>query len=148
MPYAYDASLIDRVKPRISQWEATTGRRIHPTVLDSLIREQLRMEGERATKERAYDLEKQKMDKEEKAAKTKGIIDVASTGIQAGLTYKALSKPSAVKELMAYNKANTYVKPNGCRNCRRCMTTRERARPPRGSVYWQRVNAKRSRVSP
>ena len=112
MAYAYDAGLIERIMPRLKQFEATTGRRIHPTMLDSLIREQLAMEGERASKERAYDLQERQIASQEQAqadaasaAKTKGLIDIGTTGLTAGLAYKAISKPSAMSELLAYQKS-------------------------------------------
>ncbi len=38
---------------------------------------------------------------------------------------------------------NTYHCPSGGRTCRECAKTHERARPPRGSAYWAKVNAKR-----
>lgn len=112
MAYAYDAGLIERIMPRLKQYEAVTGRRIHPTMLDSLIREQLAMEGERASKERAYDLQERQIAIQEQAqadaasaAKTKGIVDIGTTALTAGLAYKAISKPSAMSELLAYQKS-------------------------------------------
>ena len=38
---------------------------------------------------------------------------------------------------------NTYWKSNGTRACRECMRRWDRERPPRGSEYWRKVNAKR-----
>ena len=106
------AGLIDRVKPRISQWEATTGRRITPTMLDSLIRGQLEAEAGKAQQSRALDIQQQGIDnqkeqqkKADKAAKVKGITDLASTAGMGYLTYKAVTKPSAMSELLAYQKS-------------------------------------------
>lgn len=80
-------------------------------MLDSLIREQLRMESERASKERALDLQERQISNQEKAykdassaAKVKGIVDTATTAGMMGLTYKALNKPSPMSELIAYQK--------------------------------------------
>lgn len=42
-----------------------------------------------------------------------------------------------------FTEANTYRKSNGTRACRECMKLWEKNRPPRGSEYWARVNAKR-----
>lgn len=39
---------------------------------------------------------------------------------------------------------NTYRKTNRTRACRECMRRWERARGPRGSEYWKKVNAKRA----
>lgn len=38
---------------------------------------------------------------------------------------------------------NTYRKSDGTRMCRACARLHDQARPPRGTAYWQRVNAKR-----
>jgi len=112
MAYAYDASLLDRIKPRISQWEATTGRRISPSMLDALIKGQLDAEAGKATQERALDLQergladaKDAANKASKAATTKGYVDTASTAGMGYLTYKAVTKPSAMSELLAYQKS-------------------------------------------
>ena len=119
MATAYDASLIQRIMPRIKQFEATTGRKIHPTLLDSLISEQLKMESDRASRERAYDIQERGQDLQEqqfaanqeeqkdtaKAAKIKGAIDIGTTAGTLGLAYKAVSKPSAMSELLAYQKS-------------------------------------------
>lgn len=112
MAYAYDASLLDRIKPRISQWEATTGRRISPSMLDALIKGQLDAEAGKATQERALDLQergladaKDAANKASKAATTKGYVDTASTAGMGYLTYKAVTKPSAMSELIAYQKS-------------------------------------------
>jgi hypothetical protein len=42
-----------------------------------------------------------------------------------------------------FTEENTHLNSNGTRVCRECMRARERNRPPRGSEYWARVNAKR-----
>jgi hypothetical protein len=42
-----------------------------------------------------------------------------------------------------FTEENTYRKSNGTRACRECMKDHEKKRPPRGSEYWARVNAKR-----
>lgn len=112
MAFAYDSSLIQRIRPRIAQWESTTGRRIAPTMLDSLIREQLDMESKRATSERAYDLQDKQLantldqqKKADRAAKVSGITGAVGTAANIGLTYKMLSKPSAMQELTAYQKS-------------------------------------------
>ena len=109
--YAYDASLISRIQPRIKQWEATTGRRIAPTVLDSLIKEQMDAEVDKAQQSRALDLreqefqnQKEQQDKASDAATVKGAFDMASTAGMLGLTYKSVTKPSAMSELIAYQK--------------------------------------------
>ena len=111
MTYAYDASLISRIQPRIKQWEATTGRRIAPTVLDSLIKEQMEAEVGKAQQSRALDLQeqqfqnqKEQQDKASKAATVKGAFDMATTAGMLGLTYKSVTKPSAMSELIAYQK--------------------------------------------
>lgn len=92
MAYAYDAGLIDRIKPRISQWEATTGRKISPSMLDALIKGQLSAEVDKASQTRALDLQKSQLeqtkiqqDKANKAAVTKGYIDTATTAGMLGL---------------------------------------------------------------
>ena len=110
--YAYDASLISRIQPRIKQWEATTGRRIAPTVLDSLIKEQMEAEVGKAQQSRALDLQeqqfqnqKEQQDKASKAATVKGAFDMASTAGMLGLTYKSVTKPSAMSEMIAYQKS-------------------------------------------
>ena len=112
MTYAYDASLISRIQPRIKQWEATTGRRIAPTVLDSLIKEQMEAEVGKAQQSRALDLQeqqfqnqKEQQDKASKAATVKGAFDMATTAGMLGLTYKSVTKPSEMSELLAYQKA-------------------------------------------
>lgn len=117
MGYAYDASLIERVMPRIKQWEATTGRRIQPSMLDSLIKGQLGAEADKAQQSRALDIQenqfaftKEQADKASKAATIKGAFDMATTTGMLGLTYHALSKPSAMSELLAYQKAQGGVK--------------------------------------
>ena len=43
----------------------------------------------------------------------------------------------------AFNEQNTYIATNGTRHCRACIKLRQKARAPRGSEYWARVNAKR-----
>lgn len=42
-----------------------------------------------------------------------------------------------------FDDINTLIAGNGTRHCRACMRLREKSRPPRGSDYWARVNAKR-----
>lgn len=42
-----------------------------------------------------------------------------------------------------FSPSNTYIKKNGTRSCRECMTLWDRARSPRGSDHWRKVNAKR-----
>lgn len=42
---------------------------------------------------------------------------------------------------------NTYTASNGTRHCKACGKLREKVRPPRGSDYWARVNAKRRGAS-
>lgn len=42
-----------------------------------------------------------------------------------------------------FTPTNTIKKPNGNRLCRECRRARDRARTPRGSEHWRRVNAKR-----
>lgn len=42
-----------------------------------------------------------------------------------------------------FTTANTYKASNGTRHCKTCAAAREMARPPRGSDYWAKVNAKR-----
>ena len=86
MAYAYDAGLIQRVMPRVKQWEANTGRRIQPSVLDALIKGQLEAEADKATQQRALDLQEQGQadardaaNKAAKAATVKGYVDTAST---------------------------------------------------------------------
>src|SRR3990167_6233292 len=117
MAYAYDASLLDRIKPRISQWEATTGRRISPSMLDALIKGQLDAEAGKATQERALDLKergladaKDAANKASKAATTKGYVDTASTAGMGYLTYKAVTKPSPMAEWIKYQKGLEMVK--------------------------------------
>ena len=44
-----------------------------------------------------------------------------------------------------FTEANTYRPPDGGRACRECIRIHERERGPRGSDYWRRVNAKRSK---
>ena len=127
MAYAYDASLLDRIKPRISQWEATTGRRISPSMLDALIKGQLDAEAGKATQERALDLQergladaKDAANKASKAATTKGYVDTASTAGMGYLTYKAVTKPSAMSELIAYQKG---LQPPGAGSVPAAVTT-------------------------
>lgn len=43
----------------------------------------------------------------------------------------------------AFDEQNTYIAGNGTRHCKACMKLRDKSRPPRGSEYWVRVNAKR-----
>jgi hypothetical protein len=40
---------------------------------------------------------------------------------------------------------NTYWKRNGTRSCRACMRNWDRARGPRGSEHWRKVNERRRR---
>jgi hypothetical protein len=108
MTYAYDAGLIDRIKPRISQWEATTGKRISPTMLDALIKGQLSAEVDKANATRALDQRQSEINnqqsqqkKADKAAAVQGYVGLGTTAASLGLTYKALNKPSAMSEYLA-----------------------------------------------
>ena len=112
MAYAYDAGLIDRIMPRIKQYEATTGRKISQSMLDALMKGQLSAEVDKAQQTRAIDLQeeqfanqKEQQDKAAKAASIKGYVDTASTAGMGYLTYKAVTKPSAMSELIAYQKS-------------------------------------------
>jgi len=112
MAYAYDAGLIDRIMPRIKQYEATTGRKISQSVLDALMKGQLSAEVDKAQQTRAIDLQEEQFanqkDQQKKAAKAasvKGYVDTASTAGMGYLTYKAVTKPSAMSELLAYQKS-------------------------------------------
>jgi len=112
MAYAYDAGLIDRIMPRIKQYEATTGRKISQSMLDALMKGQLSAEVDKAQQTRAIDLQeeqfanqKEQQDKAAKAASIKGYVDTASTAGMGYLTYKAVTKPSAMSELLAYQKS-------------------------------------------
>jgi len=46
-----------------------------------------------------------------------------------------------------FTDVNTFWNKNGTRGCRACRRLREKDRPPRGSAYWKRVNAKRRKKS-
>ena len=118
MAYAYDAGMIDRIMPRIKQWEATTGRKISQSMLDALMKGQLSAEVDKAQQTRAIDLQeeqfanqKDQQKKADKAAMVKGGVDVLTTGATLGLTYKALSKPSAMSEYLAATKGGTAAAP-------------------------------------
>jgi len=108
MAYAYDAGMIDRIMPRIKQWEATTGRKISQSMLDALMKGQLSAEVDKAQQTRAIDLQeeqfanqKEQQKKAAKAASIKGYVDTASTAGMGYLTYKAVTKPSAMSEYLA-----------------------------------------------
>jgi len=111
MAYAYDAGLIGRIMPRIKQYEATTGRKISQSMLDALMKGQLSAEVDKAQQTRAIDLQeeqfanqKEQQKKAAKAASIKGYVDTASTAGMGYLTYKAVTKPSPMSELIAYQK--------------------------------------------
>ena len=53
------------------------------------------------------------------------------------------AKQTHCKHGHAFTAENTYRKSNGTRACRQCMRRWDRHRGPRGSEYWQQVNARR-----
>ncbi len=103
--YAYDAGLVNRILPRLNQYEATTGRRMTPAMLDALYRAEMAGEVDKAKQSAVLDrqqtqrdqdlaLQREKLDKESKAATIGGISDLATTAVMGYLGYKALTKPA------------------------------------------------------
>jgi hypothetical protein len=91
MAIAYDTRLIDRIKPKINQWEATTGRRISPQVLEALLKSELEVESgkalqskELALREKAInadiDYRNKALAMEEEAGKVGALVDIAGAG--------------------------------------------------------------------
>ena len=115
MAYGYDAGLLERMMPRIKQWETTMGRRMPASMYESLMRGAFGAEADKGVKQRALDQQQSQFDQtkaqqdkayedQASAAKTKGYIDTGSTLLTGGLAYKAITKPSAMSEYLAYQK--------------------------------------------
>src|SRR3989304_9188710 len=115
MAYAYDASLINRIFPRINQYEATTGRRITPAMLESLLRAEMSGEVEKAkssaliekqdiARQEELALRREQIGKESQEATIGGAVNLATTGGMLALGYKALTRPTDVDKLLAFSK--------------------------------------------
>lgn len=105
MATAYSRSLVDKILPKIQQYEATTGRKVSKTMLDSLFRQELDVLGEQDYRSRALELQQSNIESERafrerqlktggRAAAISGAADIASAGATGYLAYKYLSKPT------------------------------------------------------
>ena len=112
---AYDSQVIDRIMPKLKQWEATTGRRITPAMLESMMRAELGVEADRA-QENAYrakglQLEEQKIKDAKSAAKASSLVQIPTTAANLWLTNKALNRPSETAELIKAMKGTGTATP-------------------------------------
>jgi hypothetical protein len=99
MATSYSKDLVESIMPQIQQYEATTGRKISRSMMDSLFRKQLEVMAEKDTQTRALDLQQQQINSQDlaaknaaSAAKTSGIVQSVSTAGTLGLGYKYLSQ--------------------------------------------------------
>jgi hypothetical protein len=92
-----------RIRPRIAQWEATTGRKITSTALRALMEAELNVAAERSNQSQAIGLQreqlalqKKQLGKESAAAVVGGVANLATSGAQLYLLnkYLNLSKPA------------------------------------------------------
>jgi hypothetical protein len=114
---AYDSQVIDRVMPKIKQYEATTGRRLSPKMLESLMAAELDVESKNATdnafrskslelSERGLALNEKQAKDQAASAKVGGITGLASTAATGYLGYQYLNKPSPMAEYLASMKGS------------------------------------------
>jgi hypothetical protein len=107
MATAYSRNLMEKILPKIQQYEATTGRKVSRSMLDSLFRQELEVLGEQDLRSRAVELQQKNIesdqafrDKQLKSQEAANAISgVVGTGTAVGqmyLTNKYLNKPSGV----------------------------------------------------
>jgi hypothetical protein len=107
MATAYSRNLVDKILPKIQQYEATTGRKVSRSMMDSLFRQELDALGQQDLQSRALELQQQNIESDRafrdrqlkdqnKAAAISGVAQIG----QAYGTYKLasgyLNKPSGV----------------------------------------------------
>lgn len=102
MAQAYDSGMMARIMPKIQQWEANTGRKITPQMLEAMMKAELSVAADNAARSDAQaksdtirqqelDLRKQESDKAASAAKVSGITQAVGTVGQGYLGYKVLT---------------------------------------------------------
>lgn len=95
------------LKKRIAQYEATTGRKVSSSLLQAWAREEIASEQDRATQERTLSLGEERLKKEtalteralagqESAAKTSGLVQLGSAGVQTGMLLKGTDTGKAL----------------------------------------------------
>jgi hypothetical protein len=107
MATAYSRNLVDKILPKIQQYEATTGRKVSRSMMDSLFRQELDALGQQDLQSRALELQQEniasdrafrdrQLKDQNKAAAISGVAQIG----QAYGTYKLasgyLNKPSGV----------------------------------------------------
>lgn len=98
MAFQASTSALRRIRPRITQWESVTGRRIPPSLLRQWLEAELSVEAGRAERSRALDIQQQGVDLQEErlgllgeqleaergAAKVSGVAELATGGLLLG----------------------------------------------------------------
>ena len=102
MATSYSKNLVDKILPKIQQYEATTGRKVSRSMMNSLFRQELDVMAERDAQTRALDIQQQTLDlNKQTAADTKsankaaGVTGAVSSAGQLYLGYKYLTKPDS-----------------------------------------------------
>ena len=102
MATSYSKNLVDKILLKIQQYEATTGRKVSRSMMDSLFRQELDVMAERDAQSRALDMQQQSLDLQKQsaedtasAAKVSGIVGAVSTAGELALGYKYLTGPKA-----------------------------------------------------
>lgn len=97
-----------RIRPRIAQWEATTGRKITPAALRAMMEAELSVAADRANQATALGLQKEQLalqkeqlSKESAAAMVGGVANIATSGAQLWMLNKYLNKTPGVVPAIA-----------------------------------------------
>lgn len=100
MATSYSKNLVDKILPKIQQYEATTGRKVSRSMMDSLFREELDVMANRDAQNRSLDMQQQNLDLAKQSAadtksanKVSGIVGAVSTAGNLALGYKYVTGP-------------------------------------------------------